>query len=87
MFTLTLAPGSGARTVTQLDLRRTDDSGIWDTVSDNIYWTLGVASSLGGPLLNEGDGTVSFALADGASVILFAADDDATSSRLAPRSP
>jgi hypothetical protein len=73
-FTLTLAPGSGARTVTHLDLRRTDNSGIWDTLAGDIYWTLGVASSFGGSLLNAGDGTVNFEFRDGSSVTLFAAD-------------
>jgi hypothetical protein len=73
-FTLTLAAGSGARTVTQLDLRRTDNSGIWDTLPGNIFWTLGVASSFGGSLLNAGDGTVNFEFLDGSSVTLFAAD-------------
>ena len=73
-FFLTLAPSSGARTFTRLDLRRANDSGIWDTVATNSYWSLGVATSLDGALLNGPGGTVNFTLGAGASVALFAAD-------------
>ena len=73
-FLVTLAPGSGARTVTQLELRRTGNTGIWDTVPTSIYWVLGVATSLDGPLLNTSSDSVNFPLAAGGSAVLFAAD-------------
>jgi hypothetical protein len=73
-FLLTLVPGSGARTMTQLELRRHSLFGVWDTVPSSFFWTLGVAGSLDGPLLNDGGGDVNFTLADGGSVVLFAAD-------------
>jgi thermitase len=73
-FTLTLAPGAGARTITQLELRRANDSGIWDTVPGSFYWALGVAGHADGPLLNAPGSAASFALAEGATVTLFAAD-------------
>jgi thermitase len=83
-FTLTRAPGSGARRITRLDLRRVpqggapraagDDSGIWDTVPSSFYWSLGVARSLDDPLLNDASGAVNFPLGAGGSVTLFAAD-------------
>jgi Divergent InlB B-repeat domain len=71
-FTLTLAPGSGARTVTRLELRRQKSSGVWDTVPTSASWILGVASR-DGRLLNAASG-VNVRLAAGASVTLFAAD-------------
>jgi hypothetical protein len=74
-FTLALA--SGSRTLTQLELHRMNNSGIWDTVSSNIYWTLGVASSLDGPLLNTPGDSVNLTLAAGSPLVLFAADTTA----------
>jgi hypothetical protein len=71
-FTLTLGPGSGTRTVTALDLRRTG-GGVWDTLPSSPYWTLGVAGSLGGTLLNPAD-TVNALLVTGGSLTLFAGD-------------
>jgi Divergent InlB B-repeat domain len=71
-FTLTLAPGSGARTITRLELRRQKSSGVWDTAPTSASWILGVASR-DGRLLNAASG-VNVRLAAGASVTLFAAD-------------
>jgi len=72
-FTVTLQAGSGNRTVTGLDLRRWDNGGIWNTATDNS-WVLGAAGSLDGPLYNASDGSVNFALNEGGSFSVFAAD-------------
>ena len=72
-MTVTLS-ASGGRTITAL---RLDSSapGIWDTDSGNVYWVLGVATSLDGPLLNApGSMAVNFPVTNGGSFILFAAD-------------
>jgi len=42
---------SGGRTVTALRLD-SNAPGIWDTTTENIWWALGVATSLDGALLN-----------------------------------
>ena len=73
-FTLALAPGSGTRTVTQLDLRRMNNSGIWDTIPGSSFWALGAAPSPASALHNASNGTVRFPLPEGSSVTLFAAD-------------
>ena len=73
-FTLALAPGSGTRTVTQLDLRRMNNSGIWDTIPGSSFWALGAAPSRTSALHNASNGTVRFPLPEGSSVTLFAAD-------------
>jgi hypothetical protein len=76
-FILTLLPGSGARTLTRLELHRPDSPDIWpdvwDTVPSTGWWTLGVAGSLDGQLLN-GDSGINVPLSAGASLTLFAAD-------------
>jgi len=73
-FTVTLQAGSGNRTVTSIDLRRSANSGIWDTVPGNSYWVAGAAASLDAPLLNASNGTVNFTVADGASFNVFASE-------------
>jgi hypothetical protein len=76
-FTMSLAPGSGPRTVTALELR-TGTTGIWDTTPGSAFWVLGAAGGLDGPLLNDGSGAVSFAVADGGSFTVFGADPATT---------
>jgi hypothetical protein len=71
-FTLTRGAGGGAQTVTAMELRRMG-GGVWDTLPTSPYWTLGVASSIDGALLNPAD-TLNIPLAAGGSVILFGAD-------------
>jgi hypothetical protein len=73
-FTATLLAGSGNRTVTSIKLTRSG-GGIWDTTPSNTYWVAGAASSLDAALYNASNGTVSFALNDGASFNIFASDD------------
>ena len=73
-FTVTLQAASGNRTVNSIELRRSADSGIWDTVPGNVYLVLGAASSLDAPLLNASNGTVNFALTAGASFNIFASE-------------
>jgi hypothetical protein len=73
-FFLTLAPGAGPRTVTQVELRRTGPIGIWDTDPARPFWALGVTASLDGPLLNSPDGALSFVLPEAGAALLFAAD-------------
>jgi hypothetical protein len=51
-FTVSILPGSGNRTVTRLELRRSDNGGIWNTTVDN-FWVLGVAASLDAALYNN----------------------------------
>jgi hypothetical protein len=60
--------------VTSIDLRRSANSGIWDTVSGNGYWVAGAANSLDASLLNASNGTVNFAVTDGGSFNVFASD-------------
>src|SRR3970282_2132617 len=66
-FQVTLQAGSGARTVTHLELQRTGTASIWDSDSATVYWALGAAVSLDSALLNASNGTVNFAVADGAA--------------------
>ena len=73
-FTVTLLAGSGNRTVTKLELRRSDNGGIWNTTVDN-FWVLGVAASLDAALYNNSaDASVNFAVSEGGSFNLFASD-------------
>jgi hypothetical protein len=72
-----LAAGSGPRTVTRLELR-SSANGLWDSDPVTASWSLGAAASLDGPLLNAGNATVSFPVADGGSFLLFAAEDPVT---------
>src|SRR5207247_1835953 len=71
-FRVTVQAGSGARTVTRLELRTS--GGVWDTDPATAHWALGAAGSLDGGLLNAGTGTVSFGVADGGTFFVFAAD-------------
>src|SRR3989442_10863047 len=74
-FQVTLGAGSGARTVTRLELRQNGGGGgVWDTDPATANWALGAAASLDGALLNAGTGTVSFAVADGGVFFVFASD-------------
>src|SRR4029450_6467830 len=64
----------GGRTVTGL---RLDSSapGTWDTTSESIFWALGAATTLDGPLLNApGSMAVNFPVTDGGSFVIFASD-------------
>ena len=70
-FQVTLQGGS--RTITSLDLRRTE-GGIWDTIGTNGYWSLGASSTLGGALINTSNDAVNFPVVDGANFYLYAAD-------------
>jgi YD repeat-containing protein len=72
-FTLTLGAGSGARSVTALELR-SSTGGIWDTHSSTPYWTVGVGSTLDSALYQSGSDSVNVSLAAGGSVRLFAGD-------------
>src|SRR5436309_9083101 len=72
-FRVTVGAGSGARTVTRLELRRAS-GGVWDTDPATANWALGAAASLDAALLNAGTGTVSFAVADGGVFFVFASD-------------
>jgi subtilisin family serine protease len=63
-----------SRTVTALELRRSDAAGIWDTVPSTAYWILGAAAGLDSPLLNSGGGAVSFPITDSQSFYVFGAD-------------
>jgi len=72
-LTATLA-ATGGRTVTRLQLQ-SSAPGTWDTDGVTSAWLLGVATTLDGALLNDpGTMAVNFAVGDGGSFRLFAAD-------------
>src|SRR5947207_7177969 len=73
-FRVTVGAGSGARTVTRLELRRAGGGGVWDTDPATANWALGAAASLDGALLNAVTGTVSFGVADGGAFFVLASD-------------
>src|SRR5262249_4177880 len=73
-FRVTVEAGSGARTVTRLELRKTSGGAIWDTDPATSFWALGAAADLDSALLNNSSGVVNFAVADGAAFYIFAAD-------------
>jgi hypothetical protein len=76
-LTATLS-ASGGRTVTGLRLD-SDAPGIWDSTGGNMWWVLGVATTLDGVLLNApGTMAVKFPLADGESFVVFASDYQAS---------
>src|SRR5262249_25533198 len=77
-FQVTFQAGSGPRTVTRLELRRNGSVDMWDTNPSTGAWALAAASGLDGALLNAGNGTVSFAVADGGSFNVFASDYNPT---------
>src|SRR5947199_4635449 len=72
-FRVTVQAGSGARTVTRLELRRAS-GGVWDTDPATANWALGASAGLDGALVNSGTGTVSFGVVDGAEFFGFASD-------------
>ena len=74
VFTVTLVPGSGNRTITRLQLNRAGQAGIWNTQANDGFWSLGAATTLDSPLLNAADDSVNFAVSDGGSFKIFAAD-------------
>ena len=72
-FTVTLS-AAGGRTITRLELH-SSAPGTWDTDASTAAWVLGVAATLDGALLNDAaTAAVNFAVADGGSFQLFAAD-------------
>jgi len=77
-FAVTVQANGLPRTVVELDLRRSDAYGIYDTLASTSYWALGAARGLDAALLNGPGGAVSFAVADGETVTLFAADGSPT---------
>jgi len=65
---------TGGRTVTRLQLQ-SSVPGTWDTEAGTSAWILGAARTLDGELLNDpATMSVDFAVADGGSFRLFAAD-------------
>jgi len=74
-FAVTLRANGFNRTVTQLELRRSDNYGIYDTLSATGFWALGVAASVDGALLNApGTGAVDVTVAAGQTLYVFAGD-------------
>jgi hypothetical protein len=72
-FTVTLNAGSGNRTVTQLFLMN-NLGGVWNTQGGDLYWTLGAANDWDSTLVNGGNDTVNFPIADGGEFKIFGAD-------------
>src|SRR5262249_30555378 len=77
-FQVTFQAGSGPRTVTRLELRRTGSIDMWDTDAATGAWALGAASTLDSALLNGAGGAPSFAVADGGTFYIFASDYNPT---------
>ena len=73
-FRVTVEAGSGARTVTQLELWRLVGSSRWDTIPSTFQWVVAAAGGLDSPLHNAANGSVSFATGEGQSFYLFAPD-------------
>ena len=74
-FKVTVEPGSGPRTITQLELWTLNGSGRWDTIPTTQQWMLGATTgSLDGTLHNTSNGSVNFATNDGQTHYLFAPD-------------
>jgi subtilisin family serine protease len=73
-FKVTLEAGSGARTVTQLELWTLSGSGRWDTIPTTSFWMLGAADGLDSALHNTANGSLSFATGEAQSFYLFAPD-------------
>jgi hypothetical protein len=48
--------------------------GVWNTVSPDVFWTLGAASGLDTALLNQSNDSVSFGVNNGDTFKLFGAD-------------
>jgi hypothetical protein len=71
-LTVVVQPGSGNRTVTQLELRNNSGGG-WNTTPGG-YWILGAAPSLDGSLYNSQNASVNFPVSDGSSFKLFAGE-------------
>jgi hypothetical protein len=55
-------------------LRDATLAGVWDTQGGNGFWSLGAASGLNTELLNADNDSVNFAVAEGSSFKIFAAD-------------
>jgi hypothetical protein len=73
-FTVSVLAGSGNRTVTRLELRRSGTGNIWNTTVDT-YWVLGAAATMDGALYNNGsNASVNFPVSEGGSFNIFAAD-------------
>jgi hypothetical protein len=72
VFAVSVTGGSGS--ITQMELRRSDGSGTWDTVSSTGWWALGAASSLDGQLYNAGTAGVTFSFLAGDTFYIFASD-------------
>src|SRR5438552_2476605 len=70
--------GSGARTVTRLELRHPASGGTWDTDSATPSWALGAAASLETALRNAANGSVSFGVGAGGAFFVFASDSTPT---------
>ena len=78
VFAVTLQANGYSRTMTELQLRRSDNYGIYDTVESTSYWILGLANGLDSPLVNSASGAVNFSTADGGTFYIFAADASPT---------
>src|SRR5204863_4567977 len=57
-FRVTVQAGSGARTVTRLELR--SSGGVWDSDPATAQWARGAGAGLGGGVLQSEAGTVTF---------------------------
>src|SRR2546428_13774283 len=70
-FRVTVGVGSGARTVTRLELRRAS-GGAWDTDPATANWALGAAGGLDRALLHARTGTGSLRVGDRREFFVFA---------------
>jgi subtilisin family serine protease len=74
VFQMTLLPGSNARTLTRLDLRRSGTTNLWDTNPATAAWIVGASTTPDGALLNSSTGALETVLPDGGTLYIFAAD-------------
>jgi hypothetical protein len=76
-FAVNVQPGSGSRTILQMELRRTSGGdGVWDTASSTNWWALGAAGTLDGQLYNNSAAAVNFDVGDGDTFYIFGGDLD-----------
>ncbi|HEX6701426.1 MAG TPA: hypothetical protein VF101_11915 [Gaiellaceae bacterium] len=74
VFAVQVGAGSGSVNVVQMELRRTDGGGTWDTLSSTNWWALGAAGSLDGLVYNNSAAGVNFLAFGGGTFYVFASD-------------
>src|SRR5438046_7679606 len=68
-FRVTVQAGSGARTVTRLELSRAGGGGVWDTDPATAHWALGAAGGLDGGQIGRASGREGVGVAEGGGAV------------------